>query len=195
MIGHRITGRLPGVSINKEGEEQARRLVRLSADAIVSSPMERTIQTATPLAEHLGLQIQADEAFVEVDFGSWSGLTLTELDAIPEWKIFNQFRSSFRLPGGEMMLEVQRRVVEGLARHAAANSGKIVAVFSHADVIRAGRVALHRRSVGLDASVRDSSGLGHANSALRCGSENFRRERTCLKRRRRRKPIVCATVP
>ncbi len=99
--------------------------------------MERTIQTATPLAEHLGLQIQADEAFVEVDFGSWSGLTLTELDAIPEWKIFNQFRSSFRLPGGEMMLEVQRRVVEGLARHAAANSGKIVAVFSHADVIRA----------------------------------------------------------
>ncbi len=137
MIGHRITGRLPGVSINKEGEEEARGLVRLQVDAIVSSPLERTIQTATPLAEHLGLRIQTDEAFIEVDFGRWSGLTLVELEAVPEWKIFNQFRSSFRLPGGEMMLEVQRRVVEGLARHAAANPGKTVAVFSHADVIRA----------------------------------------------------------
>lgn len=137
MIGYRITGRLPGVSINKEGEEQARKLVRLKVDAVVSSPLERTIQTATPLAEHLGLQIQIDESFVEVDFGNWSGLTLRELDALPEWKVFNQFRSSFRLPGGELMLEVQRRVVDGLARHAAANPGKTVAIFSHADVIRA----------------------------------------------------------
>jgi probable phosphoglycerate mutase len=137
MIGHRITGRLPGVSINKEGEEQARKLARLEVDAIVSSPLERTIQTATPLAERLGLPIQTDESFTEVDFGRWSGLTLGELDAIPEWNIFNRFRSSFRLPGGELMLEVQRRVVDGLERHAAANPGKTVAIFSHADVIRA----------------------------------------------------------
>ena len=137
MIGKRITGRLPGVNINAEGEQQARCLVRLAADVIVSSPMERAIQTATPLAEHLSLPIQIDGAFSEVDFGEWSGKTIPELLAIPEWKLFNQFRSSVRLPGGESMLDVQRRVSEGLSRLSKVYSEKTVAVFSHADVIKA----------------------------------------------------------
>lgn len=136
-IGKRITGRLPGVSINKEGEEQARRLARLDADEIFSSPLERAIQTATPLAERLGLSIHIDEAFSEVDFGDWSGMTIPELQAVPEWTLFNRFRSSFRLPGGELMLEVQKRVVDKLGRLAAQYPEKTIAVFSHADVIKA----------------------------------------------------------
>lgn len=137
VVGKRITGRLPGIHINKQGEEQARRLVRLQADAIFSSPLERAIETALPLSEHLGLKTEVSEAFSEVDFGDWSGLTLAELDALPGWKIFNQFRSSFRLPGGELMLEVQRRVVDELARLTKQYLEKTVAVFSHADVIKA----------------------------------------------------------
>jgi broad specificity phosphatase PhoE len=148
MIGKRITGRLPGVSINREGEEQARRLVRLQADAIFSSPLERAIQTATPLAEHLGLPIQIDDAFSEVDFGDWSGMTIPELEALPQWKLFIQFRSSFRVPGGELMLDVQRRVVDGLTRLAALYPEKTVAVFSHADVIKA--AVLHCAGAPLD---------------------------------------------
>jgi len=137
MVGKRITGRLPGVSINNEGEEQARRLAGLQVDAIVSSPLERAIQTATPLALRLGLEIQTDEAFSEVDFGICSGKTIPELLDLPEWKLFNQFRSGYRLPGGELMLEVQRRVVDGLARLSDLYTEKTVAVFSHADVIKA----------------------------------------------------------
>ena len=136
MIGHRITGRLPGVSINQLGEEQARRLTRLQADAIFSSPLERAIQTATPLAGTLGLEIQVSDAFTEVDFGDWSGLTLQELAALPGWKLFNQFRSSVRLPGGELMLDVQRRVVDKLDELSKSHAEKTVAVFSHADVIK-----------------------------------------------------------
>jgi len=130
MIGKRITGRLPGVSINTEGEEQARRLVRLQADAIFSSPLERAIQTATPLAEHLGLRIQIDDAFSEVDFGDWSGMTIRELQALPEWKLFIQSRSSFRVPGGELLLDVQSRVVDALASLATLHPEKTVAVFA-----------------------------------------------------------------
>jgi probable phosphoglycerate mutase len=148
MIGKRITGRMPGVSINKEGEEQARRLVRLQADAIFSSPLERAIQTATPLAEHLGLRIQIDESFSEVDFGTWSGKTIPELEALADWKLYMQFRSSFRVPGGELMLEVQRRVVDALARLATQYPEKTVAVFSHADVIKA--AVLHYAGAPLD---------------------------------------------
>src|SRR5947208_12063904 len=64
-------------------------------------------------------------------------MTLPELEALPLWKLFIQSRSSFRVPGGELMLEVQRRVVDGLARLAAEYPEKTVAVFSHADVIKA----------------------------------------------------------
>jgi len=137
MIGYRITGRLPGVNINKEGEEQASRLTRLKADAIFSSPLERAVQTATPLAWNLGLEIQVSEAFSEVDFGDWSGITLRELEGFPDWKRFNQFRSSVRLPGGELMLDVQRRVVDKLGELAGSHPEQTVAVFSHADVIKA----------------------------------------------------------
>lgn len=137
MIGKRITGRLPGVSINAEGEEQARRLARFDVDAIFSSPLERAIQTATPLAERLRIPIQISESFSEVDFGDWSGKTIPELEAMPVWKLFNQFRSSVRLPGGELMLEVQRRVVDEITRLAAQHREKTVAIFSHADVIKA----------------------------------------------------------
>jgi broad specificity phosphatase PhoE len=136
MIGHRITGRLPGVNINKQGEEQARRLTRLKVDAIFSSPLERAVQTATPLARNLGLEIQVSEAFTEVDFGDWSGFTLKELEGLPVWKLFNQFRSSVRLPGGELMLDVQRRVVDKLGELAKSHADQTVAVFSHADVIK-----------------------------------------------------------
>ena len=137
MIGHRITGRLPGVSINKQGEEQAKKLVNLQVDAIFSSPLERAIQTATPLSDRLALPIEICEDLSEVDFGDWSGMTLQELDAQPGWKLFNRFRSSFRLPGGELMLEVQRRVVDEMTRIAKEHPDGTVAVFSHADVIKA----------------------------------------------------------
>lgn len=137
MIGHRITGRLPGISINKEGERQAQRLTRLKVDAIYSSPLERAMETAAPLARHLGLEIQVTDAFSEVDFGEWSGMTLRELDALPVWKLFNQFRSSVRLPGGESMLEVQRRVVDEMAALANRHPEQTIALFSHADVIKA----------------------------------------------------------
>ena len=148
MIGYRITGRLPGVSINKQGEEQARQLTRLKADAIFSSPLERAIQTATPLARNLGLEIQVSDAFTEVDFGDWSGMTLQELDGLPGWKRFNQFRSSVRLPGGELMLDVQRRVVEKLGELTNSHPEQTVAVFSHADVIKS--VVSHYTGAPLD---------------------------------------------
>lgn len=135
-VGHRITGRLPGVNINKTGEAQAARLAHLEADAIFSSPLERAIQTATPLSQRLGLPIQISEAFSEVHFGEWSGLTLRELEALPAWKVFNRFRSSRRPPGGELMLDVQTRVVNELSRLAGEYDEKTVAIFTHADVIK-----------------------------------------------------------
>jgi probable phosphoglycerate mutase len=139
-VGKTITGRLPGVHLNEAGQRQAddlpTRLKRWKIDAIYSSPLERALETAAPAARKLGLKVLMSEALSEVDFGEWSGRSLAELDQLPEWRLYNTFRSSARAPGGELATEVQTRMVEQLTRYSRQHPDQIVAVFSHADAIR-----------------------------------------------------------
>ena len=139
-VGKTITGRLPGVHLNKTGQRQAdglpSRLKRWKIDAIYSSPLERALETAAPTARKLGLKVMMSEALSEVDFGEWSGKSLAELDQLPEWRLYNTFRSGTRAPGGELATEVQTRMVEQLTRYSRQHPDQIVGVFSHADAIR-----------------------------------------------------------
>jgi probable phosphoglycerate mutase len=139
-VGKTITGRFPGVHLNEIGQKQAADLaVRLrlwKIDAIYSSPLERALETAAPTAQRLRLNVMKSEALSEVDFGEWSGRTLEELNQLPEWRLFNTFRSSTRAPGGELATEVQTRMVEQLTRYSRQHPDQTVAVFSHADAIR-----------------------------------------------------------
>ncbi len=139
-VGKTITGRLPGVHLNEAGQRQAddlpNRLKRWKIDAIYSSPLDRALETAAPPARKLGLKVMMSEALSEVDFGEWSGKSLVELDQLPEWRLYNTFRSGTRAPGGELATEVQTRMVEQLTRYSRQHPDQIVAVFSHADAIR-----------------------------------------------------------
>jgi probable phosphoglycerate mutase len=139
-VGKTITGRLPGVHLNEAGQKQAddlpSRLKRWKIDAIYSSPLERALETAAPAARKLGLKVMMSEALSEVDFGEWSGRSLAELDRLPEWRLYNTFRSGTRAPGGELATEVQTRMVEQLTRYSRQHPDQIVAVLSHADAIR-----------------------------------------------------------
>src|SRR3954463_14197867 len=76
-IAHGIAGRLPDVHLNAQGREQAARLVErmqyLPLGAIYSSPLERTQETAAPLARALGLDVRTCPEAVELDFGEWVG--------------------------------------------------------------------------------------------------------------------------
>jgi broad specificity phosphatase PhoE len=148
----RITGRMPGVHLSEAGLRQAEHLADFLTSSgislIVSSPLERARETALPLAERLGLPIQDLEEIGEVDFGDWTNLTLSELDRMEGWKLFNQFRSGSRIPGGETMLEVQARFVRKLEVLARSHSGQRVAVFSHSDPIKT--VLVHYLGMSLD---------------------------------------------
>lgn len=151
-VGHRITGRLPGVSLNEVGRQQARnlpeRLKPFPIAAIYSSPLERALQTAEPAAASLRLPVHKSEALSEFDFGEWSGMTLAELQERNDWKMFNLFRSSTRAPGGELMTEVQTRVVTELDRLGRKHEGQTLALFSHADAIKA--VLMHYLGMPID---------------------------------------------
>ena len=116
--------------------------------AVYSSPLERALETAEPIARNAGVAVQTSDAFGEIHFGEWTGRTLEELAPLPEWQRFNTQRSTTRIPGGELMLEVQARVLSELQGLQTTYPEQTVAVVSHGDVIRA--AVAHYAGIPLD---------------------------------------------
>jgi probable phosphoglycerate mutase len=139
-VGERLSGRTPGVHLNALGHQQAatlaRRLAGLSLSAVYSSPLTRAVETADPLAVRFKLDKALADDFQEIDFGQWTDLAFSELDNDPQFKLFNSYRSSTRIPGGELMLEAQARIVNGLNKLRIQHPGETVAVVSHSDLIK-----------------------------------------------------------
>jgi broad specificity phosphatase PhoE len=151
-IGRAIAGWLPGVSINELGRRQAaalpERLAGALISAIYSSPLERALETAAPLAAALGMEVEIRDGLREMHFGDFTGRTMAELDVDPVWREFTLHRGNTRAPGGELMLETQARMVAELEHIRCENPNRTVAVFSHADVIRA--AVMHYAGIPLD---------------------------------------------
>lgn len=152
MKEKKLAGWTPGVHLNDEGREQAEalaeRLRNIPIKAIYSSPLERTRETADPLARALELDVRVRDGLGEVKYGEWTGRSLEELSKLDEWKIVQIYPSGMRFPGGEAIREMQARVVNELEAIAAEHPRDIVAVVSHADVIKA--VLAHYLGVHLD---------------------------------------------
>lgn len=137
---NRLAGRTPGVHLNEKGRQQAQALaVRFKEQpiaAVYSSPLERCVETAQPVADVLHLPLQIEEGVQEADFGEWQGQALKELAELPAWHLVQYHPSVFRFPHGESMRNMQFRAVSALERIAQQHPDQIVAVFSHSDVIR-----------------------------------------------------------
>jgi probable phosphomutase (TIGR03848 family) len=155
-VGVRVTGWTPGISLNDKGraeaEALAERLEGVPVAAIYSSPLERALETAAPLARLRGLEIRQRAEFGEIRYGDWQGRTYESLRDDPVWRRFNTFRGSTRAPGGETMLETQARMVAGLVEIGARHGGETVAVFSHGDAIKS--AVMHCLGVPLDFHLR-----------------------------------------
>lgn len=140
-VGKRFAGRMAGVHLNDEGKEQAqqlaRRLASLPIDAVYSSPLERAVETAEPLATLLHQAVVVSEDFLELELGEWTNTAFEDLAGEPQFRLFNAFRSCTRIPGGELMIEAQGRMIAGLQKLFARHPEQTVAVFSHADMIKA----------------------------------------------------------
>ncbi|WP_026115542.1 MSMEG_4193 family putative phosphomutase [Nocardiopsis kunsanensis] len=118
VTGPKLAGRTPGVHLNDTGRAQAadlaRRLEGLTATALISSPLERCRETADAVAERLGLPVTTDERFIECDYGSWTGRSLTELPEEPLWRVVQDHPSAARFPGGESLATASARAVEAV---------------------------------------------------------------------------------
>ena len=59
--------------------------------AIYASPMERTQETAAPIAKACKLRVRTHKGLIEADFGQWTGKKLSDLRKLPEWKTVQSY--------------------------------------------------------------------------------------------------------
>jgi probable phosphoglycerate mutase len=137
----RLAGRLPGVHLNDKGRAQALlvadKLGSTPIKAIYSSPLERAIETAEPLAKNLGLQVVSHEGLLETDYGEWQGKTLKSLRRRKLWRTVQNAPYLMRFPGGESFAECQLRICKEIETISQKHKPKdMIACFFHSDPIK-----------------------------------------------------------
>jgi probable phosphomutase (TIGR03848 family) len=137
----RLAGRLPDVHLNEKGHQQAQavaeRLTGSSIKAIYSSPLERCLETAVPIASALNLEVIPRPGLIEVDFGEWQDKKLKGLSRLKLWRLVQGAPSRARFPNGESFFEAQHRVCQEIDALAALHEPKDMFVcVSHSDLIK-----------------------------------------------------------
>jgi broad specificity phosphatase PhoE len=141
----RLAGRLPGVHLNETGRQQAQavadalcqKLSKEQVKSIYSSPLERAMETAAPIARAFEIKIIVREGLTETQYGEWENKSIKGLSRLKDWKRVQTAPSLFGFPGGESFTETQNRIVtelKDLVRHHTAQD--IILVVSHADPIK-----------------------------------------------------------
>jgi probable phosphomutase (TIGR03848 family) len=147
MTGPVLAGHTPGLHLDERGQRQAAavatRIAALPLTAIVTSPLERCVDTATAIldaqrAAGRDPRWEVEERLVECRYGDWTGKPIKDLVKDPMWKVVQTQPSAARFPAGESLAEVSARAVAAV-RHwdAALGSDAIWVACSHGDVIKA----------------------------------------------------------
>ncbi|HEU5353924.1 MAG TPA: MSMEG_4193 family putative phosphomutase [Actinocrinis sp.] len=138
-----LAGRTPGVELDERGRSQAEalaaRLAAVPLAAVVSSPLERTHQTAEALMNgRSDVPLHLDQQLTECDYGHWSGRDLKTLAKEPLWKTVQAHPAAAVFPGGEAMAAMSARAVTAIRQwNAQLGEHATYAVVSHGDIIKA----------------------------------------------------------
>lgn len=138
-----LAGRRPGVHLDDLGRTQAQsaaeRLADVRLDLMVSSPLERCLQTIEPVAAGRRRKVVTDDGLIEADYGSWSGKKLSTLAKDPLWPVIQNHPSSVTFPGrsGESMIDMAARAAGAVRRfNAKVGPDGVWLACSHGDVIK-----------------------------------------------------------
>lgn len=137
----KLAGRLPGVHLNERGRKQAEELASTLANAplaaVYSSPLERAMQTAEPIAKAHALKILQAPGLLEANVGDWQGKSVRRLARQKYWRVIQNAPSRARHPGGESFAETQLRVVSALEEICAKHRDRdLIACVFHSDPIK-----------------------------------------------------------
>jgi probable phosphomutase (TIGR03848 family) len=137
----RLAGRLPGVHLNENGKKQAQALAEALGQApiktVYASPLDRTIETAEPIAQALGMKVTPEPGLLEVDFGDWQDKTIKQLRRRKLWKTVQNAPTRMRFPGGETFAHAQQRIVECIEALSSKHKPQdLIVCVSHSDIIK-----------------------------------------------------------
>ena len=108
----RLQGRLDA-PLSALGAEQAAALARGFASTpvarVLTSPLQRARNTASAIAAPHDLPVEVDDRLIELDYGEWDGLALTDVSP-DDWASWRN-DPDFAPPGGERLSDVTARVV------------------------------------------------------------------------------------
>ncbi|MET7380495.1 bifunctional RNase H/acid phosphatase [Streptomyces sp. NPDC005526] len=130
-------------SLSAVGREQAERVAaalarRGTIQAVVSSPLARTRETAGIVAARLGLGVTVEEGLRETDFGAWEGLTFAEVrerhpDDLNAWLASPEAEPT---GGGESFAATAVRIAATRDKLVAAHAGRTVLLVTHVTPIK-----------------------------------------------------------
>lgn len=150
--------------LSPHGQEQARRVcARLSAEpikAIYVTTLQRTGQTAAPLGERLGLDLQTEPDLREVHLGDWEGGLYRKMVAEGHPIILRAAEEERwdLIPGAESDTALASRVRAAIERITASHPGERVAVFTHGGIVG--------QALALASGSRPFAFLGAANASI-----------------------------
>jgi probable phosphomutase (TIGR03848 family) len=150
--GHRLSGWMEDVHLSEKGREQADAVAVLLAGirfkAVYSSPIDRTVETARPIAARHDLGVKMRRNLGEVDYGTWTNRSVRSLARTKLWTTVQRYPSGARFPHGETLREVQTRAVTEMEKLVAQHPKQAICCVSHADVIRL--VVAHFMGIHID---------------------------------------------
>jgi broad specificity phosphatase PhoE len=128
----------PAADGRRQADAAARTLAGLAPAAIHASPLQRARAMAEMIGAVHGLDVQVDQAFRDMHFGAWEGLTLDEAtQRFPaEAQAWRSTPDRFRAPGGESLPAVAQRARAGVAALREAHPDDTVVLVTHAVVAR-----------------------------------------------------------
>jgi probable phosphoglycerate mutase len=138
-----LPGRAAGLHLADKGRAQATAVAeRIAAmtkapTAVYASPLERTRETAAPIASSLGLRVRTAHGLIEADVGDWTETSLAKVSKTKEWANVHRWPGGFRFPGGESFDEMSTRSMDAVLELVSAHPGETIVAVSHADPIKA----------------------------------------------------------
>ncbi|MFN2594104.1 MAG: MSMEG_4193 family putative phosphomutase [Actinomycetota bacterium] len=150
--GHKLTGWLPDVHLTDDGriqaEATANALRGVKFAAVISSPIDRTLETARIIAAPHHLRVSVRKRIGEVQYGRWTDRPLRSLMRTRLWGVVQSWPSGARFPDGETLREVQARAVDEIESIRTTRPKDTVCVVSHGDVIKL--ITAHYLGVHID---------------------------------------------
>jgi phosphoserine phosphatase len=121
----------------EQAEAAAAALSGVKLGEVLSSPLQRAVQTAEIIGRTASIEVARDPRLIDFKLGRWTGMSYGEIAATDEYQKFLREPETMIIPGGESLDEIKRRAVAAVEQALSDSpSGDAVAIVTHAGIIR-----------------------------------------------------------